>query len=57
MVLTQAQQHDAYREARDILKLGQKWQELMPGEKRPDFTRAAREVLKRALGHKIERNE
>ena len=57
MVLTQAQQHDAYREARDILKLGEKWQELMPGEKRPDFTRAAREVLKRALGHKIERNE
>ena len=57
MVLTQAQQHDAYREARDILKLGEKWQELMPGEKRPNFTRAAREVLKRALGHKIERNE
>ena len=57
MVLTQAQQHDAYREARDILKLGQKWQELMPGEKRPNFERAAREVLKRALGHKIERNE
>ena len=57
MVLTQAQQHDAYREARDILKLGEKWQELMPGEKRPDFKRAAREVLKRALGHKVERNE
>ena len=57
MVLSEAQQHDAYREARDILKLGQKWQELMPGEKRPNFERAARSILKRALGHRVERNE
>ena len=42
MVLTQAQKQDAYREARDIMKLSKKWQELMPGEKRPNFERAAR---------------
>ena len=57
MVLTRAQKHDAYREARDIMKLSKKWQELMPGEKRPNFERAAQEVVRRALGHKVERNE
>ena len=57
MVLTRAQKHDAYREARDIMKLSEKWQELMPGEKRPNFERAAQEVIRRAIGHKIERNE
>ena len=57
MVLTQAQKQDAYREARDIMKLSKKWQELMPGEKRPNFERAAQEVIRRALGHRIERNE
>ena len=57
MVLTQAQKHDAYREAQDIMKLSEKWQELMPGEKRPNFERAAQEVIRRALGHKVERNE
>ena len=55
MVLTQAQKQDAYREARDIMKLSKKWQELMPGEKRPNFERAAQEVIRRALGHRIER--
>ena len=57
MVLTRAQKQDAYREARDIMKLSEKWQELMPGEKRPNFERAAQEVIRRAIGHKIERNE
>ena len=57
MVLTRAQKHDAYREAQEILKLSEKWQELMPGEKRPHFERAAQEVIRRAVGHKVERNE
>ena len=33
------------------------WQDLMPGERRPNFKRAAREIVRRALGHKVRRNE
>ena len=29
----------------------------MPGERKPNFQRAAQEVLKRALGHSPQRNE
>ena len=57
MVLSEAQYSDAILEARRILKLGQKWQELMPNDKRPNFERAAREILKRAMSHRVERNE
>ena len=56
MVLSEAEQQQAYREAREILKLGHKWQQLMPGEKRPNFERAAKEVLRRALGHRVQKN-
>ena len=51
MVLSDAAKRDAYREAQQILKLGDKWQELMPGERKPNFERAAQEILRRALGH------
>jgi len=57
MVLSEAQKTDAYREAQHILRLADKWQELMPGERKPNFQRAAQEVLKRALGHTTRRNE
>ena len=57
MVLSEAQKKDAYREAQHILRLADKWQELMPGERKPNFQRAAQEVLKRALGHKTRRND
>ena len=57
MVLSEAQKHDAYREAQQILRLDEKWQQLMPGERKPNFKRAAQEVLKRALGHTTQRNE
>ena len=57
MVLSKAEKQDAYREAKQIMLLGEKWQELMPGEKRPNFERAAQEILRRALGHKVQRNE
>ena len=57
MVLSEAQKRDAYREARQVLALADKWQELMPGERKPNFQRAAQEILKRALGHKTSRNE
>ena len=57
MVLSKAEKQDAYREAKQIMLLGEKWQELMPGEKRPNFERAAQEVVRRAIGHKVERNE
>ena len=56
MVLSEVEQQRAYREAREILKLGQKWQQLMPGEKRPNFERAAKQVLRRALGHQVQKN-
>ena len=57
MVLSEAAKRDAYREARQVLALADKWQELMPGERKPNFQRAAQEILKRALGHKTARNE
>ena len=40
----------AYEEARQLLLLGKKWQQLMPGERKPDFKRAAKAVIRRALG-------
>ena len=57
MVLSEIEQQRAFREAREILKLGEKWQQLMPGEKRPNFERAAKEVLRRALGHRVVKNQ
>ena len=56
MVLSEIEQQRAFREAREIMKLGEKWQQLMPGEKRPNFERAAKEVLRRALGQRVQRN-
>ena len=32
----------AYEEARQLLLLGKKWQQLTPGERKPDFKRAAK---------------
>ena len=29
----------------------------MPGERKPNFRRAAREIIRRALGHKVHRNQ
>ena len=57
MSLSEAQKHDAYLEAQHILRLDKKWQQLMPGERKPDFRRVAREIIRRALGHKVRRNE
>ena len=57
MSLSEAQKLDAYREAQQILKMDEKWQELMPGERKPNFRRAAREIIRRALGHKVRRNQ
>ena len=57
MSMSEAQKHDAYREAQHILRLDEKWQRLMPGERKPNFRRAAQVILKRALGHKTRRNE
>ena len=54
---TEAEKHAAYLEAQEILKMDEKWQELMPGERKPNFRRAAREVIKKALGQKVFRNE
>ena len=56
-MLTEAQKLDAYREAQQLLRLDEKWQHLMPGERKPNFRRAAREIVRRALGHKVQRNQ
>jgi len=55
--MSEAQKRAAYREAQQILRLDKTWQQLMPGERKPNFKRAAREVIRRALGHKVRRNE
>ena len=55
--MSEAQKRDAYLEAQQILRLDKTWQQLMPGERKPDFRRAARMIIKRALGHKVSRNE
>ena len=52
--MTEAQKRDAYHEAKHILR---KWQQLMPGTRKPNFKRAAREILRRALGRKVRRND
>ena len=44
----------AYKEAHTILQTGKKWQRLVPGERRPDFERAARHVLYKALGRQTQ---
>ena len=43
----------AYEEARQLLLLEKKWQSLMPGERKPDFKRAAKAVIRRALGKQV----
>ena len=50
--MLQAEKVSAYHEAQNILALGQKWQRLYPGEKRPNFERSAKNILRRAMGHK-----
>ena len=55
MSMTDAQKRDAYREAQQILRLDKTWQQIMPGERKPNFRRAAREIIRRALGHKVQR--
>jgi hypothetical protein len=52
MVLTREEKHKAYIEAKNTLELGQKWQRLVPGERRPNFEKAAATTLRNALGHK-----
>ena len=48
--MTEAQKRDAYH-------VDKKWQQLMPGTRKPNFRRAAREILRRALGRKVRRND
>jgi hypothetical protein len=57
MSMSEAQKRDAYREAQQILRLDKTWTQLMPGERKPNFRRVAREIIRRALGHKVQRNE
>ena len=52
MSLSREEKFAALQEAQQILQLEQKWRRLVPDEPKPDFKRAARVVLQRALEHK-----
>ena len=54
---TEAQKRAAYHEAEQIMRLDRTWQHLMPGERKPNFRRAAREIIRRALGQQVRRNQ
>ena len=54
---TEAQKRAAYHEAEQIMRLDKTWQHLMPGERKPNFRRAARESIRRALGQQVRRNQ
>ena len=53
-MMSEARKLDAYREAQQILRLDKTWQQIMPGERKPNFRRAAREIIRRALGHQVQ---
>ena len=53
MVMSEAEKRAAYQEAKEILKMDEKWQQLILGERKPNFRRAARGAVRRALGHKV----
>ena len=55
--ISEAQKRAAYHEAQQILRLDKTWQHLMPGERKPNFRRAARAVIRRALGQKVAANQ
>ena len=51
MVISREEKFAALQEAQRILQLEKKWRRHMPDERKPDFKRAARIVLERALEH------
>ena len=51
MSISREEQFAALQEAQRILQLEKKWRRLVPDERKPDFKRAARVILQRALGH------
>jgi hypothetical protein len=50
MPISREEKFAALHEAQRILQLEKKWRRHVPDEKKPDFKRAARVVLQRALG-------
>ena len=51
MSLSREEKYAALQEAQRILQLEKKWRRLVPDEPKPDFKRAARIILQRALNH------
>ena len=51
MSISREEKFAALHEAQRILQLEKKWRRHVPDEKKPDFKRAARVILQRALGH------
>ena len=50
-MLSREEKYAALQEAQHVLRLDQKWRQLVPNEPKPNFKRAAEIILKRALGH------
>ena len=50
-MISREEKFAALHEAQRILQLEKKWRRHVPDEKKPDFKRAARVILQRALGH------
>ena len=57
MSLSREEKYAALQEAQRILQLEKKWRRLVPDEPKPDFKRAARIILQRALDHKTVSHE
>jgi hypothetical protein len=51
MPISREEKFAALQEAQRILQLEKKWRRMVPDERKPDFKRAARVIMQRALGH------
>lgn len=53
-IISREERHRAIKEAESIIRLGKKWQRLVPNERRPNFEAAAAALLRRVLGEHVE---
>ena len=53
-IISREERHRAIKEAESIIRLGKKWQRLVPNERRPNFEAAAAALLRRGLGEHVE---
>ena len=53
-IISREERQKAIREADSILRLGKKWQRLVPNERRPNFEAAAAAILRRTISSKVD---